>query len=180
MDKGFVDMTVRFVRHASIFLLVAVVLSAAMMVGCRKDIFVEPPLSLIGRYTGVYRFTAVKNGIDTIKDESQYITWQFKSQEYLMLYDSTNHHPLPTDTTTDRQFCDNKGIYDLSSGITITVNSDGKNLRNSPCNTDENPDGFFSLDQSRADTIYILQIVQNPSSNAEESRLIKLVHDTSI
>lgn len=173
------EMIARSVRSWSFAGLFAVLALVGIVVGCREDIFVEPPESLIGRYTGIYRFTSVKNGIDTTKDRSQYITWQFKSQEYLMLWDSTNNTPIPPDTATDRQFCDNKGIYDLSSGITILVNSDGQNLRNSPCNTDENPDGFFSLDQSRPDTIYILQIAQNPSANAEESRLIKLVRDTT-
>lgn len=136
----------------------AVVVAGAAMWSCREDVFVEPPPSLIGSYKGFIYLRTEVNGIVTL-EKAQHVNWTFSDVRYRIRWDSLpNQAPLSA-APNERQFCDSDGEYDLSAGIELIV------IDPSPtpvvCIESQNPEGFFSLDQSDPDTsVKINQRVQ--------------------
>ena len=128
----------------------------AFFVGCAKDVYVEPPPSLTGDYTGIY---VLKEGSQVPIQE--YITWRFSQNGYQMRQDTVIEKGVPT-------FCNNDGQYELENGVTL--NETNPNVNRDNCNTDQNPTGFFQLDQS-TDTLKMTQF----NSQDDVFKTIKLV-----
>lgn len=159
---------------ALIALLVISAVSIGIITGCRDDVLVEPPESLIGRYTGIYTLVEVANGIDTVDFRSQFIRFTFFSNSYILRWDQgpTAAPPDDTSSTNIRYFCGSDGDYALESGVQFVV------VDPSPipavCTQDDNPEGAFALIQSNPDTIFIIQVFTNDKGNAE-TRTLRLV-----
>ncbi|MBN1211438.1 MAG: hypothetical protein JXA92_02565 [candidate division Zixibacteria bacterium] len=108
----------------------------AFFIGCADDVFVEPPPSLTGDYTGVY---IVKVGTQVPLEEV--ITWRFSQNSYQK-------------RSEDSMFCDFDGTYELVNGVRLNQTNGRSTVKT--CNEDQNPTGFFQLDQS-ADTVKMTQ-----------------------
>lgn len=151
----------RFVGFWIVLLLVA--LAAAWTVGCRDDITVPFPPSLKSDYTGFYSFLEIGPLGDTITDTSQLITFRFTDDDYTMVMDTSIAESL-------RVFCDNRGLYTLGDGVTITLEE--PNFTRGVCTEDWDPDGFFGLDQT-TDTVRLLQDLSDPTTGRKR-RLLRL------
>ena len=114
----------------------------AFFIGCADDVFVEPPPTLTGDYTGVY---IIKEGTQVPIEE--YITWRFSQNSYQMRFDDTVEQGDPVN-------CDCDGTYDLENGVRL--NETNPNPTRLTCDADKNPKGFFQLDQS-TDTLKMTQ-----------------------
>ena len=122
----------------------AVMLVAAIYIGCRDDVIVEPPPPLEGTYEGVYRYE--KTGQPVVE---QFITWIFTTNICLMDLDTLKQ------PETERNFCDIEGRYLVGDGIDIYIpivagrdSSSFRNRTRKACNEDLGPYGKFQLDQS--------------------------------
>jgi hypothetical protein len=120
----------------------------AVAIACRDDVFVEPPPSLTGDYTGVYIY---KIGGQTPTE--QRITWRFSSNGYSMYWDEQNPGPDST-----RYFCDCSGEYELGDGVNLIEIVPVVGVIT--CDTSLNPKGPFQLDQS-TDTVKLTQYDAN-------------------
>jgi len=125
----------------------------AIFIGCAKDVFVEPPPTLTGDYTGVY---IIKMGTQVPLEEP--ITWRFSQNSYQKRWDDTK--------IDSNLFCDFDGTYELENGVTLNETSYSIQLK---CNPDQDPIGFFQLDQS-TDTLKMTQY----DSETEIFKTIKL------
>ena len=141
-------------KIASLILLFGVL---AVFIGCAEDVFVEPPPSLTGDYTGVYIF---KEGSQVAVQ--QYITWRFSQNGYQNRFDEA--------VEQDTLFCETDGQYELVNGVNLIETS--PNSTQITCNAAQNPTGFFQLDQS-TDTVKMTQY----DSETEVLKTIKLVKD---
>ena len=130
-------------RLAVLALLVILVVA---YVGCRDDVFVEPPPSLTGDYTGTYTIT-----IQCQTPEVMFITWRFTSSSYILRRDTTV-------TTPDNvQICCNSaGSYIL--GNNVELEEVNENLDQITCASEKNPQGIFGLDQSQAGRVLLRQV----------------------
>lgn len=150
----------------------ALVLVGTALWSCRKDVFVEPPPSLIGTYKGFVYLRKEVNGSVTL-EKAQFVTWRFSDVRYQIRWDSIpNQAPLSA-APNERQFCDSDGEYDLSAGIELII------IDPSPtpvvCIESENPEGFFSLNQSDPDTsVKIDQRITNAALGEVTIRQIRL------
>ena len=159
---------------ALIALLVISAVSFGIISGCRDDVLVEPPESLIGRYSGIYTLVEVENGIDTVDFRSQFIRFTFFSNSYQLRWDQgpTTAPADDTSSTNIRYFCGSDGDYTLESGVQFTV------LDPSPipavCTQGDNPEGAFALNQQNPDTIFVIQVFINDDGNSE-TRTLRLV-----
>jgi len=138
-------------RNKAGFILVIALLAIALTwsVGCRKNLEVPFPETLIGAYTGVYSILLV-DGIDTLVDTLQYVTFRFTNTTYLMKLDKK------LQDEGSQFFCDVEGDYKLESGVQFEELDD--NLTNKVCTPAHNPTGGFGLNQSTGtDTIRIKQ-----------------------
>lgn len=122
----------------------ALMLVAAIYVGCRDDVIVEPPPPLEGTYEGTYSYEKVGQPIKT-----QFIKWIFTTNTVLMDLDTTKQ------PESERVFCDIEGRYIVGDGIDIYVpivngrdSSSFMNRTRKACNEDLGPYGRFQLDQS--------------------------------
>ena len=135
-------------RFASLWLvLLLVAISIAWFVGCRDDVTVPYPPELIGKYTGLYTYVEITNGIDTIVDTTQVITFTFWTEEYQMMMDTGI-------SEDDRVFCDVAGEYDIENRVEL-IQTDS-NLTRRVCTFSHNPFGSFGL-VIDPDTVRLLQ-----------------------
>lgn len=155
-------------KRAYLLLAIFVItLAASWLVSCRDDVFVPYPPSVIGRYEGLYTYTGVQNGRDTVIEHP--IKWVFTSSTFDMDVDTTL-------LATPRIICDALGQYDLSSGVSL--DSVNLNVKNDQCNPDLGPTDRFSLDQSDPDTMRLRQIGTDGNGN-EYDKYIRLVSTTN-
>jgi len=114
----------------------------------------DPPPTLIGEYEGIYicRFAGQA-------EQEQAITWRFTSVGYRLSYDEANG--------SGRQFCDAAGTYEWMGSRTTLTEVD-PNVLHSQCNEDQNPKGYFGIDQS-TDTLVMVQF------DGEITKTIRLV-----
>ncbi|MBU0982778.1 MAG: hypothetical protein KKA42_02840 [candidate division Zixibacteria bacterium] len=141
-------------KIASLWILLLVLaLVGSVYVGCRDDITVPFPATLVGDYEGLYSYTGHIGSSDDSTIERP-ITMRFTKNDYDMNVDSSK-------VVGDRVFCDVDGIYRLENGIymdhpdSATYNG---NVTNKTCTPEFNPYGYWSLDQSDPDTVRINQI----------------------
>ena len=142
-------------RNKAGFILIVALLMIALTwsVGCRKDVEVPFPPTLIGAYSGIYSILVV-DGIDTLVDTLQYVTFRFTNSTYLMKLDKK------LQDESSQFFCDVEGEYKLESGVQFDELDD--NLTNKVCTPGHNPTGAFGLNQSTGtDTIRIKQDIVN-------------------
>lgn len=138
--------------------LLAVLLIAAIgLYNCRKDVVIEPPPSLVGRYTGTYtRAVQVPESLPV----SQHIVWVFTDTKYYMDFDSAFY---PDQKAVDTcRMCDVAGIYLVSSGVLLTTdNPQDSNRTKRSCIVGYAPDGQYQLDQSTPNTVKMSGLSQN-------------------
>lgn len=108
--------------------------------GCRDDIFIPPPPSLLGDYEGVFIY---KEG--TQLPAEQTITWRFTGNGYLMTLDGTEG---------ERLFCDVAGFYTLENGVSMELTDSNRTAKT--CDPTKGPAGQFAL-ITVADTIFLRQ-----------------------
>ncbi|MDD3732489.1 MAG: hypothetical protein PHU88_08965 [candidate division Zixibacteria bacterium] len=113
----------------------------AFFVGCADDVFVEPPPTLTGNYVGTY---TLKEGTQVPIEEP--ITWRFSQNSYSKRLDTTR--------IDSNVFCDFDGTYELENGVNL--NQTNGNPTRATCTVEQNPTGFFQLDQS-TDTLKMTQ-----------------------
>jgi hypothetical protein len=127
--------------------LLLVALGFSWVVGCRDDVLVPFPPSLLGNYHGTYQYQAVV-GIDTQENEIAPITFKFTSGDFNMYKDSTIPESL-------RIFCDVAGEYSLEDGVLMTLTD--SSLTPVTCFLNWGPNGFFGLDQT-TDSVKLTQV----------------------
>lgn len=127
--------------------LLAIALASSWIVSCRDDVEVPFPPSVVGNYTGIYRFVEIANEVDTNIDTTQLVEFTFRSDEYSMVIDGSIAESL-------RVFCDVIGEYELGNGVDMTILD--SNFTRGVCTQYWGPGGYFSLDQSSADTMRML------------------------
>ena len=149
-----------------ICLLIVLTMLAGWTIGCRNDINVPFPPSLVGDYTGIYSFVEVGVLGDTVYDTSQVITFRFTQSSYEMVKDTSIAESL-------RVFCDNLGEYELRDGVTMGCEGNDCNFTRGVCTEEWNPNGYFGLDQT-SDTMRLLQD-QTDSLGVRQRKLIRLV-----
>ena len=135
------------VGAAVIFLLAGIALT--WVIGCRNDINVPYPETLIGDYEGTYSLMQIQ-GIDTITDTTNSITVRFTNTTYVIKVVATDEKLF---------FCSSSGEYKLENGVEFV--QDEGNLDAQVCTPDNNPMGFFGLDQ--ASLAPLIQIKQDAS-----------------
>jgi len=132
----------------SIRLTVGVLILATLLLltACSNPSEVEPPPAITGNYTGIYSYTEIHNGVDTVIDTTQLIEFIFRQQEFSMDINGSIPESL-------RVFCDVAGEYELGNGVDLTC--DLSNWPDSCGDTAMYPSGYFSLDMT-TDTIRML------------------------
>ncbi len=152
-----------------ILIITLMVIAISWSVGCRKDVEVPFPPTLIGEYTGTYTLLAV-DGIDTLIDTLQYVTFRFTNSTYIV---KLNKKLQEVSTLF---FCFSEGEYVLENGVTF-IETD-ENLERHVCTPAHNPTGAFGLNQSTGtDTIIIKQDVTD-SLGGRSIKTLKLVIET--
>jgi len=129
----------------------------AIFIGCAEDVFVDPPPTLTGDYTGVYIY---KEGNQ--RETRQYITWRFSKNSYQNRFNDSAEQ--------DTLFCETDGQYELVNGVNLIETS--SNSTQITCNVEQNPTGFFQLDQS-TDSVKMTQY----NSETEVLKTIKLLKE---
>jgi len=119
----------------------------AIFIGCAEDVFVDPPPTLTGDYTGVY-----------IYKEGKYITWRFSKNSYQNRFNDSAEQ--------DTLFCETDGQYELVNGVNLIETS--SNSTQITCNVEQN----FQLDQS-TDSVKMTQY----NSETEVLKTIKLLKE---
>jgi len=99
----------------SIRLTVGVLILATLLLltACSNPSEVEPPPAITGNYTGIYSYTEIHNGVDTVIDTTQLIEFIFRQQEFSMDINGSIPESL-------RVFCDVAGEYELGNGVDLT------------------------------------------------------------
>lgn len=118
----------------AVFLLLLVVLAWA--IGCRDDVIVPFPETLIGDYTGTISLMQI-DGVDTVTDTTNEVTVRFTNKTYVLKVVAEDDLLY---------FCSSSGDYTLENGVLFVENED--NLDAQVCTPDDNPRGFFGLDQT--------------------------------
>lgn len=124
----------------------------AAYVGCRDDVFVEPPPSLTGNYAGTYSLEA-PDGTDRI----EFVTFLFRADSYIMRFDTTvpGNEPIS---------CNSLGNYTLGNNIELEVVDDNLDQGipgyegSSACAEGLTPRGVYGLDQSTAGVVLMRQV----------------------
>jgi hypothetical protein len=124
-----------------LFSLIAVLVIVA---NCRDDVFVEPPPSLTGDYHGTF---TIQEGTQT--PEVMDIVWRFSQNSYAMRVDTLGQN-------TTQISCNCAGTYVLGNNVEL-METDA-NLDNDICREDANPLGVFSLNQSQAGRVLLIQV----------------------
>ena len=141
--------------------LAALILLLALVLACRKDVFVEPPPSLTGDYIGSYTWDP-----DDAPAVTQPITWRFSSNGYSMYYDEESDTRPPDQKA--QNFCNTLGNYELVNGVQLSPTD--WNVNSDLCQDSLGPFGTFQLDQS-TDTVKMTQY----NSERGETKTIKLL-----
>ncbi len=128
-------------------ILLVLALGVSWMTGCRDDINVPFPESLLGDYHGTFAYQEVI-GIDTPVNEQDLITFRFTSGDFSMYKDTTIPESL-------RIFCDVAGEYELEDGVVMALVD--SSLTPVTCFLGWGPDGFFGLDQT-TDSVKLTQV----------------------
>ncbi len=144
------------------------VATATIMWGCREDVFVEPPPSLIGEYQGIYTFQ-LRDGLTVVESKVQGINWVFTTSTYRMRWDTT---VVQAGVSIERQFCDVDGFYELVSGVELEV--DDPNVTQVVCTEGDNPSGFFTLIQ-QGDSVRLVQELLNETTGITTVRRLAIV-----
>lgn len=139
-------------------------LGFSWVVGCRDDINVPFPPSLLGDYHGVYAYQEVE-GIDTQVNEEALITFRFTSSDFSMYKDTSIPESL-------RVFCDVAGEYELEDGVIMTLID--SSLTPVTCFVQYGPSGFFALDQT-TDSVKLTQV--KTEEGVEVTTKIRLLKD---
>ncbi len=153
-------------RNFARFWVVALVFSigVACLIGCRGDITVPEPPTLNGRYVGLYTYTEVSNGTDTVYDTTQAVSFKFTSTSYSMRVEEDEDN---------RVFCDVDGRYELGSAgaeLTYTDGSVGVHI----CTEGYGPEGAYSLDQTTDTTR--LRHIHTTEDGVVINKLLRLVN----
>jgi len=144
--------------------LLVLALGFSWSVGCRDDVNVPFPPSLLGDYHGTFAYQKV-DGIDTLVNEEALITFRFTSSDFSMYKDSTIPESL-------RVFCDVAGEYEVEDGVSMTLVD--SSLTPVTCFLNWGPDGFFGLDQT-TDSVKLTQV--KTVGGAEVTTRIRLLKD---
>ncbi len=137
-------------------LLAALGIAVGLASGCRKDVYVTPPPSLIGKYIGTYTYQE-DNGATLIVDTTQPITFDFSSIVFSMDLDTSRM------AESGRVTCDVLGYYSYEGSVVLSYTSPtlggepGKrNKTNKICRESDVPEGAFGLQQP-ADSVLLIQ-----------------------
>ncbi|MDX9856459.1 MAG: hypothetical protein RBT76_01575 [candidate division Zixibacteria bacterium] len=120
----------------------------AAYVGCRDDVFVEPPPSLTGDYEGTYTLS-----VPSQQDRIEFVRWQFRADSYIMRFDTTVDGNDPIS-------CNSLGNYTLANNVELEVldpDLDG-GIAGSACDQSLVPQGVYGLDQSTAGVVFMRQV----------------------
>jgi len=155
-------------RNKTGFILIVALLAIALTwsVGCRKDVEVPFPPTLIGEYTGTYSLFAI-DGIDTLIDTLQYVTFRFTNTTYIVKL----NEKLQDEGTLF--FCFSEGEYVLENGVTF-IETD-ENLERHVCTPAHNPTGAFGLNQSTGTDTIIVKQDATDSLGIRNIKTLKLV-----
>lgn len=147
-----------------IALVVALSIVFAWISSCRKDIYVEPPPSILGKYKGTYTYKEDDgNPYSKNVDTSQAVKVTFFSDIWLMYIDLTKTKE------SDRVACDCKGVYTLDNGVQLDTTNG--NLTKGVCTPDWLPVGSFQLIRNQNDTLCPL-LIQQVSTNVKDNLTI--------
>jgi hypothetical protein len=137
---------------------VALSIILAWAASCRKDIYVEPPPSIIGKYKGTFCYREDDhNALTTDIDTCQFVKFTFTADSWLMYLDENESAPV------DRMACDCNGDYALENGVQMVLID--SNSTNKVCTYSWLPSGSFLLIQSETDTlctILLQQVINDP------------------
>ena len=137
-----------------IFVALVVVLSIVCgFLSCASDIFLDPPPSLEGTYTGWFIYTDQAAG----EEQRQSITWLFTKETYNMKVDFD-----AVDYDTSFCICETFGKYSLEDRVRLDESGSGPPGGDlcDACNEAEfNPIGLFLLDRT-SDTLKLVQVVE--------------------
>ena len=144
-----------------ISLLVALSIVLAWAVSCRKDIYVEPPPSIVGTYKGTYCYREGNNLIDTC----QGVKVTFKADTWIMYIDTNRTKEA------QRMACDCDGDYTLENGVQLDTTHG--NLTKSVCTESWLPVGSFQMIRNQNDTTCPLLLQQVADDAARGIRIYK-------
>jgi hypothetical protein len=135
-------------RRVRVFMLVAGI--ALFMIGCASDIILEEPPSLKGVYKG--RYYVILNPGDNEIERYQIINFEFDDISYRMNIDTLD----PNITTF--KMCKVDGRYRATENLTLSQLHSGPQggEKFSTCNSSDNPEGQFSL-ENRGDSLILTQ-----------------------
>jgi hypothetical protein len=136
-----------------ISLVVAVSIVLAWAASCRKDVYVEPPPSILGNYKGTYCYNEDDNNpLTTDLDTCQAVKVTFNLSGWIMYMDA--------DVTPDsaRMSCDCRGDYTLENGVQMIIGDDSKdsNLTNQVCTYGWLPGGSYQLLRNQSESCELL------------------------
>ncbi|MBI5266238.1 MAG: hypothetical protein HY851_03295 [candidate division Zixibacteria bacterium] len=138
--------------------LVALSIMLAWVASCRKDIYVEPPPSIVGKYKGTYCYSEDDNNELTADvDTCQYVKVTFTADTWLMYLDENKT------AAADRMACDCNGDYTLENGVQLVLVD--SNSTNKVCTYTWLPSGSFLLIQDEADTLCPVVLRQSLKDN---------------
>lgn len=143
------------------FILAAMTL-AVVSFGCAKDIILEPPPSLQGEYTGVYKVTSnFQQPNQTTREQD--IRWVFTESQYRMNADTLSGQ--------SQIFCEPFGRYSLGDKVDLRESSEG--CAGVVANATDNPFGEFVLNRPDLNTV-VLSKIESANSVFKEVRLTRV------
>lgn len=132
---------------------VALSIVLAWVAGCRKDIYIDPPPTIVGKYKGTYSYREDDhNELTPNIDTSQFVKVTFTADTWLMYLDAAKT------PEKDRMACDCNGDYTLENGVQLVLVD--SNSTNKVCTYGWLPAGAFQLIRNQADTLCPLLIQQ--------------------
>jgi hypothetical protein len=140
---------------------VALSIILAWAASCRKDIYVEPPPSIMNKYKGTYCYREDDhNALTTDIDTCQFVKVTFTADSWSMYLDLTKSKE------TERMSCDCDGDYLLENSVLLDTNNG--NLTKAVCTESWLPIGSFQLIRNQSDTLCPLllqQVLDDPVRN---------------
>lgn len=153
-------------NRATSFWAVVLILAVGVgcFLGCRDDINVPFPPSIVGEWKGIYTYK--QDGGAVSIDTSQLVTFRFTASIYQEAMDTS----IPD---TERVFCGVLGEYELRNGI--TMDQIDSNVPPSVCTFHQNPYGTFGINfpENDADTLRMLH--DSSDNGVRMQKLIRLV-----
>jgi len=138
-----------------------------LLLSCAKDIVVDPPTSLRGYYEG--RYFVINNVSGSTITREDIINWTFTDATHICVFPSVS----------ERIFCDFSGSYSVEANLTLSI----AQIATQICNTDDVPDGVFSVQWVRpddaADTLYLEQF-DVPNDRKKIAILARQPDDTEL